>query len=261
VHASFSFKGTDWIGFDMDHTLVRYKQLSTSTLIFNCLRTAFVQEKKYPERILSAVYDHDFAVKGIVFDLDLGNFIKMNALKKVVRAYHGLTLLTPEQVSQTYPEPLHELEDEGTARFKPILTFFDSPAIYLLGVIIDAVEKENLTVTYPNERIWKDLIFSFEYTFSEFTRGEYFDSFRRNLYKYIYRRPEVREWLLTLREQGCRLFLVTNSHFDYTDLLLSYSFGEDWRSLFDISIVYAQKPSFFKNFNSFKGFLCMSSHL
>jgi hypothetical protein len=35
-----------------------------------------------------------------------------------------------------------ELEDEGTARFKPILTFFDSPAIYLLGVIIDAVEKE-----------------------------------------------------------------------------------------------------------------------
>ena len=91
--------------------------------------------------------------------------------------------------------------------------------------------------------------------------NRYFDSFRRNLYKYIYRRPEVREWLLTLREQGCRLFLVTNSHFDYTDLLLSYSFGEDWRSLFDISIVYAQKPSFFKNFNSFKGFLCMSSHL
>jgi hypothetical protein len=48
-----------------------------------------------------------------------------------------------------------------------------------------------------------------------------------------------------LRAAGIRTFLVTNSKTDYATLLLNYSFGEDWRSVFDIVIMNARKPLFF----------------
>lgn len=45
-----------------------------------------------------------------------------------------------------------------------------------------------------------------------------------------------------VRAQGVKLLLLTNSHFDYTQFLMTYAFGSDWKALFDLSIVYAQKP-------------------
>jgi hypothetical protein len=44
---------------------------------------------------------------------------------------------------------------------------------------------------------------------------------------------------------GVRLFLVTNSRLDYSKVLMSFSFGDDWDSLFDVTIVDAKKPAFF----------------
>jgi len=36
-------------------------------------------------------------------------------------------------------------------------------------------------------------------------------------------------------------------------LLMNYAFGEDWRSLFDIVVVHAQKGDFFEKEAKFKG--------
>lgn len=41
------------------------------------------------------------------------------------------------------------------------------------------------------------------------------------------------------------MFLATNSHIEYADLIMTQTLGADWRSLFDLSFVNAQKPSFF----------------
>ena len=53
-----------------------------------------------------------------------------------------------------------------------------------------------------------------------------------------------------LIEKGKRLFLATNSHLEYADLIMSQTLGDDWRTLFDLSVVNAQKPGFFKKNNS-----------
>ena len=48
-----------------------------------------------------------------------------------------------------------------------------------------------------------------------------------------------------LKVEGKTTFLMTNSPFDIVNAGMTYMFDENWRSLFDIVIVNAKKPSFF----------------
>jgi len=48
-----------------------------------------------------------------------------------------------------------------------------------------------------------------------------------------------------LKKHGKTTFLMTNSPFEIVNAGMSYMFGQDWRTLFDIIIVNAKKPSFF----------------
>ena len=59
------------------------------------------------------------------------------------------------------------------------------------------------------------------------------------------RRPEFRDWLKMLRENGKFLYVITGSHVDFASHVASYALGEDWMDLFDIVIFFARKPSFF----------------
>ena len=89
------------------------------------------------------------------------------------------------------------------------------------------------------------------------------------------RRPEFRDWLKMLRQNGKFLYVITGeggeeeqlitsdpgSHVDFASHVASYALGEDWwadweirentfllylrMDLFDIVIFFARKPSFF----------------
>ena len=59
------------------------------------------------------------------------------------------------------------------------------------------------------------------------------------------RRPEFRDWLKMLRENGKFLYVITGSHVDFASHVASYALGADWMDLFDIVIFFARKPSFF----------------
>ena len=57
--------------------------------------------------------------------------------------------------------------------------------------------------------------------------------------------PLLRPMLDRLKKHGKTTFLMTNSPFEIVNAGMSYMFGQDWRTLFDIIIVNAKKPSFF----------------
>jgi FMN phosphatase YigB (HAD superfamily) len=52
------------------------------------------------------------------------------------------------------------------------------------------------------------------------------------------------EILKTLRTKGKKVFILTNSTFYWTDIVLSYSLGKSWQDLFDLILVEARKPLF-----------------
>ena len=49
--------------------------------------------------------------------------------------------------------------------------------------------------------------------------------------KYIQKREDFRQILVKLRELGKKIFIATNSHAEYTNLIMTHSIGEDWKSL------------------------------
>lgn len=82
------------------------------------------------------------------------------------------------------------------------------------------------------------------------TYGTYYPQVVKSPELYIRRREDVRELLAKLREKGKKLFMLTNSHYDYCNLIMSNAFGKDWRELFDLCITSGKKPVFFKSESS-----------
>lgn len=51
---------------------------------------------------------------------------------------------------------------------------------------------------------------------------------------------------MELRSRGLKLFLGTNSHFEYMHVIMKATLGEDWEQLFDLNIAFCRKPAFFR---------------
>jgi len=87
-------------------------------------------------------------------------------------------------------------------------------------------------------------------------KGGYFPQLAKAPEKFVLRRDAVRAWLERMRSADSkRLFLLTNSNWDYADLVMTTAFGSDWRNLFDL-IVYraSKKGAFFDHKRPFKSF-------
>ncbi|CAF1220589.1 unnamed protein product [Adineta steineri] len=252
---TFSLSSCDWIGFDLDHTLVRYRLPELHTLIYESMRQYLVDKHQYNPKLLQIPYAHDFGVKALVYDSLYGNLIQLDSNGLVHTALHGVkTRLTLEEIKRFYPNTLEDIEEDVSKRFLCIFTYFEHCISYLIANIVDLIDNENLFENSSTKNInlnekysWflADFTNGFEYLFSDFNRGNYFSSIRQNPEKFIYQRLDVRQWLEKLKKSNKYLFLATNSRFDYTNLLATYAFGNDWQNLFHLIIVDCKKPSFF----------------
>ncbi|KAJ2396280.1 hypothetical protein GGI23_003976 [Coemansia sp. RSA 2559] len=74
-----------------------------------------------------------------------------------------------------------------------------------------------------------------------------------NIGDYLNRAPELLDILQALKKEGKRLFLLTNSGYDYINIGLTYMFStSDWRDLFDVVIVRARKPGWYLSHRPFR---------
>ncbi|CAF3871518.1 unnamed protein product [Rotaria sordida] len=256
---TFSLSSCDWIGFDLDHTLIRYRLPELHTLIYQSLCQYLVDTHQYNSHLLEIPYDNYFGVKALIYDSLYGNLIQLDSNGLVHTALHGVnTRLSSEKIKEIYPNAFEAIEEDTSKRFLCIFTYFEHSVSYLIANIVDLIDKENLYEKSSKNQInlmkkynffLIDLNNGFNYLFNDFQRGNYFSSIRENPNKFIYKRLDVRQWLEKLKKSNKKLFLATNSRFDYTNLLTTYAFGNDWQNLFDFIIVDCKKPSFFNNLN------------
>lgn len=64
---------------------------------------------------------------------------------------------------------------------------------------------------------------------------------------FILPQPELRQTLEILRNRGIKTFLATNSHVEYAELIMKTTFGDDWKTLFDLVCCKSMKPKFFND--------------
>ena len=95
----------NWVGFDLDHTVIRYRLPNLYRLIYTHLSRFLVEEKGYDRSLLDPIgKQYDLMQKGIILDSAKGNFLKLASNGYILRAVHGTHPLSGEEIAASYGE-------------------------------------------------------------------------------------------------------------------------------------------------------------
>ena len=141
----------DWLGFDLDHTLVKYKNDALGKHIFQACKQYLCKNLGYREEAFKGViYDPLFNVRGRVWDLATGDIIELNNKGFVTAAWHGLKVLTKEEREEHYdPNCPHKnfekIKSFERGDFFCFNDFFVSPTIQLVACLVGDLEARDGT--------------------------------------------------------------------------------------------------------------------
>jgi HAD superfamily 5'-nucleotidase-like hydrolase len=182
-------------------------------------------------------------------DRQLGNVFKMDRHAHVGRCYHGKRELDHDQRKTTYRNEKINLSSD---RFEWIDTLFGLPEAVMYTTMVDWYARTKTEVNY--DKLFGDIRTAID----EAHRDDTLKSvIKADLAAYIVKDPLLGETLHKFRSSGKKLFLLTNSLYDYTTVVMSYLLdGErkaypSWRNYFDIVIVGGAKPAFFNELRPF----------
>ncbi|HEY3452173.1 MAG TPA: HAD-IG family 5'-nucleotidase [Myxococcales bacterium] len=249
VNRNLRLAGIDLVGFDMDYTLAVYRKQSIEQLSFEMTLDRMIAKRGYPESIRALAYDHAFVMRGLALDRTSGNLLKMDRFRHVGRAYHGRALLASDEKRRVYRGEKIDLKSE---RFAWIDTLFALPEACLYAEVVETLEATGQRVDY--DKLYVDI----RECIDEVHRDDSLKSvIRTDLARFILPDPELGPTLHKLRSGGKKLFLLTNSGWDYTDLVMRFLLDgflpeyPSWRHYFDLVVAFAGKPSFFSEARPF----------
>lgn len=75
--------------------------------------------------------------------------------------------------------------------------------------------------------------------------GYYFKYIEEETDKYVLKRTELKSKIQKMRKNGQKFFLLSNSSFEYSNILLNQAIGEDWKNCFDLFLFHSCKPGFY----------------
>jgi 5'-nucleotidase len=239
----------EMIGFDMDYTLALYHQDRLERLSIELTLGKLIEKHGYPTPIKDLYYDPRWAIRGVMVDRQLGNVFKLDRHSYVGRCYHGFRELTHDERKALYRQEKINLSND---RFEWIDTLFGLPEVVMYTTLVDWSDRQTGTVHY--DKLFGDIRTAID----EAHRDDTLKSvIKADLPSYIVKDPLLGETLHKFRSSGKKLFLLTNSLFDYTDVVMKYLLdGErkaypSWRNYFDIVMVGGAKPAFFNELRPF----------
>ena len=242
------------IGFDMDYTLALYQQDRLERLSIELTLRKLIENHGYSDEILGLPYDPRLAIRGVVIDRGAGNVFKMDRHGHVGRVFHGLTLLSKDERNQEYRRLRIRL---SSPRYAWIDTLFGLPEAVMYMTLVDHFDrvKQRDGVEVPS---YGDLFDDIRASIDEAHRDDTLKTvIKADMPSFVSKDPRLGETLHKLRSSGKKLFLLTNSLWDYSNAVMSYLLdGErkaypSWRNYFDAIIVGAAKPAFFTDKNPF----------
>jgi len=246
--------GIKAIGFDMDYTLAQYKQPAFDKLAFDGAKEKLVYNFGYPKEVLDFEYDHKQWTRGLIIDTQRGNFLKIDRHKYVRVAYHGFDRVSSTTRKHLYSKTFNKLISFSEKHFVNMDTLFQFVDAHLFASLIqmkDQGQHEELDFkTY--EEMYRQVRECVDLCHRD---GVIKDEVHRDPETYIVLDKGLIPMLQRYREQGVKLFLLTNSLWEYTSTAMNYLYhGEllsdedqkknEWLELFDLVIVGSCKPAY-----------------
>ncbi|CAK9312656.1 unnamed protein product [Citrullus colocynthis] len=253
---SLNMKNIVAVGFDMDYTLAQYKPETFESLAYEGTIRKLVYDLGYSEELLNWSFDWKYMVRGLVLDKKRGNILKMDRHKYVKVAYHGFKELSKDDKVGTYGNTLvRDSFDEPD--YALIDTLFSLAEAYLFAQLVDF--KDNNPNKVPEDidyaRMYKDVRAAVDLCHRDGTLKQ---MVAKDPERYINVDTSILPMLKMLRDSGRSTFLVTNSLWDYTNVVMNFlcnsfaSAGDrnfDWLQYFDVVITGSAKPGFFHDDN------------
>lgn len=246
VNRTLNMKQIAAIGFDMDYTLVRYDSDAFEEMTYNEMKKKLIEVKGYPDVVKDLKFQFNLAIRGLVIDKPNGNVLKLSTYSKVKHAFHGLKEMDFKTQQKIYQGLTIDLNDSD--RFAIVDTTFSISYCVLFMQIVD------LKNTYPElalpdyKTIENHVLEALDISHRD---GSLKSQVKKNVKKYIIPDPDSVHALERFKKHGKKLWVITNSDFEYSKLLLDYAITphledhKDWSELFNLVITLANKPKFF----------------
>ncbi|KAL6574320.1 hypothetical protein OROHE_001224 [Orobanche hederae] len=244
------------VGFDMDYTLAQYRPETFESLAYEGTVKKLVNDLGYPTELLELSFDWTYMVRGLVLDKMRGNILKMDRHKYVKVAYHGFRELSKEEKVAAYGSRLiRDAFDEP--EYALIDTLFSLAEAYLFAQLVDYKDKNPGKISVDYSRMYKDVRAAVDLCHRDGTLKK---MVAKDPKRYINEDSSILPMLKMLRDSGRATFLVTNSLWDYTNIVMNFLCGSksgddcsvvnfDWLRYFDVVITGSAKPSFFHDEN------------
>lgn len=252
----------DCIGFDLDHTLCRYKIEPLTKLIYSYVSKYLVGTQGYSKTNLMKPLQAgtDFLRKGLIIDIPKGNILDISSTGTILKASHGTSMLTDEEIKDIYGKTL-TTPAIGKLIKDPRSTFDHSSELFvafdyfkfsfplLFGRAVDGFgPKQSVPPEY--KKLFNCIIEAISEMFDPQNEVNpektFYNKIKGRIGNYCYKcSADLIDWLNSLKDSGKILFLLSSSPRDTAVSTASHALGSDWRNFFDISIFRAHKVMFF----------------
>jgi hypothetical protein len=228
-------------------------------------------DEKENNKKFNTEFVHRFSGIEIVLDLKNGNALKIDENRIVKKAYHGIDELTQEQIENIYGTEKEfteiHIDNAKGNNYHSILSNFEYHAIpiFLMCVHLLEIGTFKMTESEPYKKIFEDILEAAVFNYNLYdaenkrvmnmseSKGYFFHEFEKNPKKYLLD-YSPKELLIHLRNKGVQVFFATNSFYEFADLIMRNTIGDDYLDYFDLAIYYSQKPSFFYSDNKAKAY-------
>lgn len=242
VNRNLRLRSIGAVGFDLDYTLAHYRVNEIDHLAFQITQRKLVEQRGHPREILETRFDPEFLVRGLVVDRRRGNVLKMDYHNYVVRAVHGFRALSDVDRKRIYRARRIRTSAKSYAS---VDTFFHLPEVHLYLALVELHESRGTKPDYM--RLHRDVREMIDEAHAD---GSIKNEIAKDAARFVSSDPRLPAFLSSLRDSGKKVFLLTNSERPYTDLLMRHLLeadgGPPWRTRFDMIVVDAGKPRFFR---------------
>ncbi|XXG84710.1 hypothetical protein AAC387_Pa10g2170 [Persea americana] len=235
------------IGYDMDYTLIQYDVMAWEGRAYD-YGMANLKGMGFP--VDGLVFDPNLVIRGLVMDKGRGNLVKPDRFGYIKRAMHGTKMLSTRAVSEIYGRELVDLRKES--RWEFLNTFFSVSEAVMFMQMVDLLD-EGLVPAELGPLDYSGLYKAVaKALFRAHVEGQLKSEIMAEPERFVILDPELPLALLDQKEAGKKLLLITNSDYHYSNKMMQHAFNRflpndmNWRDLFDMVIVSARKPEFFK---------------
>lgn len=245
VNRILNMKHIKAIGFDMDHTLVRYHSDVFEELTFNETIKKLVEELDYPKEVKDFEFNFLKAIRGLVVDMEYGNIIKVSLYNKIKNAFHGGREMTYKEQQRIYKGSSVDLGEE---RYLSIDTAFSIAFTVVFSQLVDLKDNKPELDLPPYQKIAADILKSVDMAHRD---GSLKSQVVKDLDKFVIKDEEAVATLERFKRYGKKLWIITNSDYNYTKALLDHTINpflkenSHWSELFELTVTLAAKPRFF----------------